>query len=130
MWLCATFALGAFMLTLKTLGITLRYDLSTVHAHMGFVSWLVNFAMGIALWFLPANREKFPQNRGRYPAPLVRWMYGMLNVGLTLRIVFEPMLEPVGQTLLLSRTVLTSAILQLSAIVLFAAIAWARVRAV
>ncbi len=129
-WLCATFALGASLLALKALGITLPYDLSTVHAHMGFVGWLVNLVMGIALWFLPVNRAKFPQNRGRYPAPLVRWIYGMLNVGLTLRVLFEPVLERSEPTLLLSGAVLASAILQLSAIVLFAAIAWARVRAV
>lgn len=130
LWLCATFALGASMLAAKTLTISLPYDFSAVHAHMGFVGWLVNLVMGIALWFLPANREKFPANRGRYPAPTVRWIYAMLNVGLILRVVFEPALDKSGPTTLLSGIILVSVILQLAAIVLFATIAWARVRAV
>lgn len=129
-WLCATFALGASMLASKALALSLPYDFSAVHAHMGFVGWLVNLVMGIALWFLPANREKFPANRGRYPAPTVRWIYAMLNVGLILRVVFEPALDKSGPTTLLSGIILISVILQLAAIVIFATIAWARVRAV
>ncbi len=129
-WLSATFAVGAVLLALKALGLSLHYDLSIVHAHMGFVGWLVNLVMGVALWFLPVNREKFPENRGRYPAVTVRFIFAMLNIGLVLRIAFEPLVDKAGPTPFYSAMLLASAVLQLAAIVLFAAIAWLRVRQV
>ena len=92
------------------------------------VGWLVNLVMGIALWFLPVNRERFPENRGRYPAATVRAIFTMLNAGLVLRVIFEPLADRGGPALLFSATLVTSALLQLGAVILFAAIAWARVR--
>jgi hypothetical protein len=129
LWLCATFALGAILLILKAFGLPLHYNFSNVHAHMGFVGWLVNLVMGIALWFLPVNREKFPENRGRYPAMTVRVIFTMLNAGLALRVIFEPLVDK-GPTLFFSATLVASALLQLAAVILFAAIAWVRVRQV
>lgn len=129
LWLCATFALGAVLLISKALGFAIHYNFSDVHAHMGFVGWLVNLVMGIALWFLPVNREKFPENRGRYPEGTVRAIFALLNVGLLLRVVFEPLADNESAALY-SGALIVSALLQLSAVVLFAAIAWARVRQV
>ncbi|MEO6835255.1 MAG: hypothetical protein ABI231_05040 [Candidatus Tumulicola sp.] len=128
LWLCGTFVFGAGMLAFKALGTTLPFDLSVVHAHMGFVGWLVNLVMGIALWFLPVNREKFPANRGRYPVLPVRSIFIMLNAGLILRLVFEPVLDRWGPAPLTSGALLASALLQTAAVVLFAAVAWLRVR--
>ncbi len=130
LWLCATFALGAILLILKALGQPAHYDFSNIHAHMGFVGWLVNLVMGIALWFLPVNREKFPENRGRYPAATVRVIFTMLNVGLALRVIFEPLADRGGPAQLYSAMLVLSALLQLAAVILFAAIAWVRVRQV
>jgi hypothetical protein len=130
LWLCATFALGAILLILKALGLPPHINFSNVHAHMGFVGWLVNLVMGIALWFLPVNREKFPENRGRYPAMTVRVIFTMLNLGLVLRVIFEPLADKEGPALLYSATLVTSALLQLAAVIVFAAIAWVRVRQV
>lgn len=129
-WLCATFALGAILLILKASGEPVRFDFSNVHAHMGFVGWLVNLVMGIALWFLPVNREKFPDNRGRYPASTVRVIFAMLNAGLALRVIFEPLADQGGPVQLYSALLISSAVLQLAAVLLFAAIAWVRVRQV
>jgi hypothetical protein len=129
LWLCAAFALGAILLIMKAVGVMPHYNFSNVHAHMGFVGWLVNLVMGIALWFLPVNRERFPENRGRYPAGVVRVIFAALNIGLVLRVVFEPLAEH-GQAPLYTAMLVTSAMLQLAAVILFAAIAWARVRQV
>lgn len=128
-WLVATFALGAVLLILKALGQPVHYNFSNVHAHMGFVGWLVNLVMGIALWFLPVNRERFPENRGRYPEGTVRVIFAMLNGGLLLRVVFEPLADR-GPAAIYSAMLVLSAVLQLGAVILFAAIAWARVRQV
>ncbi|HEV2262117.1 MAG TPA: hypothetical protein VGR69_07530 [Candidatus Rubrimentiphilum sp.] len=129
LWLCATFALGAAMLIAKALGAPLGAEFSVVHAHMAFVGWLVNLVMGIALWFLPVNRERFPQNRGRYPVDAVRWIFLFLNVGLLLRITFEPLADT-EHAAILSGILIISAALQLAAVLLFVTIAWSRVRQV
>jgi nitric oxide reductase large subunit len=130
LWLCGAFVLGAGMLAFKALGIAVPFYLSIVHAHMAFVGWLVNLVIGIALWFLPVNRQKFPENRGRYPVSAVRLTYAMLNLGLALRLIFEPILDTRGPGALASGALLASAALQVAAIGLFAAIAWQRVRQV
>jgi hypothetical protein len=130
LWLCAAFVLGAWMLAAEALGAAVPPSWAIVHAHMAFVGWLVNLVFGIALWFLPVNRERFPDNRGRYPVAAVRAVYAMLNLGLALRLIFEPVLQRSGPSPLSSGVLLASAALQLAAVVLFAAIAWQRVRSV
>jgi len=52
LWLCATFALGAILLILKALGLPIHYNFSNVHAHMGFVGWLVNSVGGADIAYL------------------------------------------------------------------------------
>lgn len=130
LWLCAAFALGAGMLAAEALGKPVPASWAIEHAHMAFVGWLVNLVFGIALWFLPVNRERFPTNRGRYPVGPVRAVYAMLNVGLALRLVFEPILQQNGPAAIASGALLASAALQFAAVALFAAIAWQRVRQV
>lgn len=117
------------MLFAKALGAPFGAEFSIIHAHMAFVGWLVNLVMGIALWFLPVNRERFPQNRGRYPVDAVRWIFLFLNVGLLLRIIFEPLADT-RPAAALSIILIVSAVLQLAAVLLFATIAWSRVRQV
>lgn len=128
LWLCAAFVLGAAMLIAKATGHIWMPSLSIVHAHMAFVGWLVNLVVGIALWLLPVNRDAFPDNRGRYPIHAVRWCFALLNAGLALRLIAEPMLDRYGAAPLQSTAVIVSAVAQVAAIVVFAAIAWRRVR--
>jgi len=130
LWLCAAFALGAWMLVEEALGATIPPSWAVEHAHMAFVGWLVNLVFGIALWFLPVNRERFPANRGRYPVAAVRAVFAMLNLGLVLRLIFEPILQRTGPSSVSSGALLASAALQLAAVALFATIAWQRVRSV
>lgn len=130
LWLCAAFALGAALLILKAAGQPAHFNFSDVHAHMGFVGWLVNLVMGIALWFLPVNRQKFPENRGRYPQGMARAIFAMLNIGLVLRVIFEPLADRGGPVQMYSAMLVASALFQLAAVILFATIAWARVRQV
>ncbi len=129
-WLCATFALGAALLGAKAVGYQPPFDLSVVHAHAGFVGFLVNLVIGIALWFLPVNREAFKENRGRYPVAAVRWIFVLLNAGLIVRIIVEPIVDATGISPVTTSALLMSSVAQLAAIVLFAAIAWSRVRQV
>jgi hypothetical protein len=130
LWLGAAFVAGGVMLISKAFGIAIPHWSSAVHAHMAFVGWLVNLVIGIALWFLPVNRSRFPSNRGRYPIVAVRWVYGLLNAGLLLRLLFEPLFDAYGRIAWFSLALCASAMFQVVAIAVFCAIAWQRVREV
>lgn len=120
------FVWGAWMALDESRGIAINPIWAVEHAHIAFVGWLVNMVIGFALWMLPLDRQRFPQTQGRY----FRWMpwtiYVLLNSGLIARIVSEP--NAAGSDL--ARTALAlSAIAQLGAILIFAALAWLRVKA-
>ncbi|MGH7737186.1 MAG: hypothetical protein ACREMP_04890 [Candidatus Tyrphobacter sp.] len=125
-YLALTFVLGAVLLVLEALGRPVPFVIAIEHGHMGFVGWLVNTVIGVALWLLPLNRIAFPQEQGRYPEGLARASYVMLNVGLPLRLVVEPIFSaapsPPARALLV-----LSAILQVFAILIAGSIAWRRV---
>ncbi|MDP9018092.1 MAG: hypothetical protein M3N19_07215 [Candidatus Eremiobacteraeota bacterium] len=128
LWLLATFAAGGLMLSAKALGIAVPADAAIVHAHMGSTGWLVNLVMGIALWFLPVNRDRFKNNRGRYPAAAAWAVFVLLNLGLGLRIVMEPLFDPSPDSAIAVAALLLSASMQLGAVIIFVFIAWFRVR--
>ena len=91
--------------------------------HLLVIGWLTQLIFGIALWmFPPWSRE---QPRG--PEALGWACYGLLNGGLLLRLIAEPLnsyrpAAPLGWLLVVS------AVLQAGAIWLFVALAWRRVR--
>ena len=123
--LAVAFLWGAWMALSESAGRPVDPIWAIEHAHVAFVGWLVNMVIGFAIWFLPLNRERFPETQGRY----ARWMpytiYALLNGGLVARIFSEPAIATVA----FARTVLAaSAIAQVLAIVLFVALAWMRTR--
>lgn len=125
-YLLLTFVGGAVLLSLEAFGHPAPPIVGVEHGHAGFVGWLVNTVIGIAYWFLPLNRARFPSAQGRYPEPLALASYYALNVGLAVRLVCEPWysfhMTAVGSALLVA-----SAILQMLGIAAFAWIAWHRV---
>ena len=60
-YLLATFVMGTVDAILAVTGRPQPPFVASIHAHLGFVGWLVNVVMGIALWFLPLARERFPE---------------------------------------------------------------------
>lgn len=124
--LMLAFAAGAFMAVAEGLGHPVSPIWAVEHAHLAFVGWLVNVVIGIALWMLPLARERYPQTAGRYPAGAPIAVYVLLNGGLAMRIVSEPLL---GAGSVARTALIVSAVAQLAAIVLFAYVAWHRVRA-
>jgi hypothetical protein len=59
-YLMLTFLLGAVLLGLEAAGRPMPFIIGIEHGHMGFVGWLVNTVIGVALWLLPLNRKAFP----------------------------------------------------------------------
>ena len=123
--LVVTFCWGAWMALEESFLRSVNPIWAIEHAHVAFVGWLVNMVIGLALWLLPLNRDRFPGAQRRY----LRWMpltiYLLLNGGLIARILAEP----AAASSAVARTVLgTSALLQVGAILLFVTVAWLRTR--
>ena len=127
-YLMLTFVLGAVLLILEAVGQPAPFIIGIEHGHMGFVGWLVNTVIGVALWLLPLNRKAFPETQGRYPEMLARIAFILLNVGLPLRLIIEP-LHQTHATAVTSALLIAAAVLQLAAILVVGAIAWQRVYA-
>ena len=127
-YLVLTFVAGSALLVLEATSRHAAYVFAIEHAHVGAVGWLVNLVIGIALWMLPLNRERFPSTQGRYPPSAPAWCFGLLNGGLLLRIVVEPWFQLGGAPVVASMLLIVAAIAQPLAIVVFVAIAWQRVR--
>lgn len=122
-WLLGGVIIGALMLTDRAIpGQWLL--LAPSHAHMLFVGWFLQFAIGVAYWLLP--RKRLPTRRLGYAERPAWAAASALNLGLLLRVVAEP-IERAGSgsevTLLL---LVASALLQVAAIAIFVSQLWPR----
>jgi len=125
-YLVLTFLAGAALLVLEAAGRPAPFIIGVEHGHMGFVGWLVNTVIGVALWLLPLNRQAFPETQGRYPELASRAAFVLLNVGLAIRLIIEPMYAARASSAA-SVLLVVSAAFQLTAIVIVAWIVWKRV---
>jgi hypothetical protein len=127
LWLLAGFVIGAAMLTDRALPGEWRLWLAPGHAHMLFVGWFVQFAIGVAYWLLPRRRTPArPLGYGERAAFLA---VAALNLGLLLRIVAEAA-ERVGLMNDVTLGLLAlAALLQVAAAAIFVAQLWPRITA-
>lgn len=82
------FILGAVLLAGEGVSANWGAAWGNVHAHVLFVGWFVQFAVGIAYWLLP-RRKTAAQPLG-YNERLALLACGLINAGLLLRVVLEP----------------------------------------
>lgn len=90
--------------------------------HLLAVGWLTQLILGVAFWLFPTHKEE--PKRGNEK---VAWTgIVALNLGLVLRVVFEPAFElaPTG----VSAGLGASAILQVVAVLAWLVVLWPRVR--
>ena len=124
-WLAAGGIVGGVMLLDSTLPGSLAAWLAPSHAHMLFVGWFLQFAVGVAYWLLP--RKRTPAQPLGYNERLGMIATLALNAGLLLRVGAEP-IERMGQGSNLTQVTLgLVALLQVSAILIFATQLWPRV---
>jgi hypothetical protein len=124
-WLLAGVVIGSLMLVDRGLPGDWRLWMAPSHGHMLFVGWLVQFALGVAYWLLPRRRS--PQRPlGYREAPAIVGA-ALLNTGLALRVIAEP-LERTGRESGLTLALLTgSSVFQTAAIALFIGQWWPRI---
>lgn len=125
MWLLAGIAIGSLMLVDRGIPGDWRLWMSPSHAHMLFVGWLVQLALGVAYWLMP--RKRTPERPLGYHEGLAISGSVALNVGLALRVIAAPV-ERTGRGDPVTLVLLTgSAALQTLAIVLFVSQLWPRI---
>ncbi|NPA26343.1 MAG: cbb3-type cytochrome c oxidase subunit I [Chloroflexi bacterium] len=91
-----------------------------VYLHMLTYGWLTQLVFGMGMWMFPLLRRDHPRGDDRWN--WAAWV--TLNVGLALRVVFEPWGQAPGRRAAL----VTSALLLWLAAVFFTRNAWPRLR--
>lgn len=122
LWLLAGVVIGGAMLSGHW-----AVWLAPTHAHMLFVGWFLQFAIGIAYWLLPRRRS--PQRPLGYDERAATLAVVALNLGLVLRVIGEPW-QRTGQGNGTTVTLLAlSALLQVGAVLTFVLQLWPRLAA-
>ncbi len=119
LYLVAALGLGLLM----SLAPALRFpDFHPVYVHLLVVGWLTQLIFGVAYWLFPRHSRAHPYGPHAWRA---RGAYALLNGGLLLRVVAEPLLsqEPVA-----GPTLVASALLQSVGVLLYVVDLWPRVR--
>ncbi len=114
---------GSLLLMRAVRGTLAAYSLITIHTHMIGVGTILNMIMGVAHWMFPREPGVTKEIVAR--DPLAWWNYLLLNLGLLLRLLFEPLFPALSARVALG----VSAFLQVLGVVLFVACIWKRVRA-
>ena len=101
----------------------LRAGLLPVYVHLLMVGWVTQMIFGVAWWMFPR-----PAPARSFGSPLLGWSaYALLNAGLLLRALCEPLLARAPGPAAAGGLV-TAAALQLLGVVAFASVIWRRVR--
>ena len=93
-----------------------------VQLHLLTVGWLTQLIFGVAWWLFPRASRAEPA-RG---VTAMTFSFALLQVGLVLRVIFEPMRGVNGWAT--SALLQVSALLQFVAAVLFVVVIWPRIR--
>lgn len=97
--------------------------LQPVFLHLLVVGWISQLIMGVAIWMFPKYTTAQPRGK-----EWVNWtVYALINIGLLLRAASEPMLV-YRPALLWRYLIVASALFQWIAGLLFAWMAWRRVK--
>lgn len=124
MYLAAGLLTGALFVVGPVLGLPLGIPgMELIYVHLLTVGWITQLIFGVVYWMFP----KYSAERPRGSETLAWATYGLINSGLLLRVISEPLAVAHPRTLwgwLLG----LSALLQLAAGWLFIANTWARVK--
>lgn len=124
-FVCLALALLAGVL----LGVQSVFNLGTigglfpVYIHLLVLGWLSQLVFGVGTWMFP----KYSMERPRGSERLGWWTYGLLNLGLLLRIAAEPF-HATSPSMVGGAALVISALLQLAAATAFVVNTWPRVK--
>lgn len=120
----AALLIGLYQVLLPTLPESLQLPgLNPVYFHLLMVGWVTQLIVGVAYWMFPRYSKDSP----RGPEWLGPAIWGLLNVGLALRAIGEPM-QAAGSPVIAGWLMAISAVLQVAAGWLIVAALWPRVK--
>lgn len=124
-FVCLALALLAgVLLGIQSLaGITALGGIFPIYIHLLVFGWLSQLIFGVVFWMFP----KFTIERPRGSETLGWWTYGLLNSGMLLRLIGEP-IHAVSPGTVTGWTLVAAAILQLAAGTTFVINSWPRVK--
>lgn len=93
-----------------------------VYIHLFIMGWINQLIFGVAWWLFPLLPDRKKGNE-----KLAYTLYFLLNTGLILRAIFEP-LNSIKSSNINNSFLLLSAFIQVSAIFIFVSLLWNRVR--
>ncbi|MCC7130150.1 MAG: hypothetical protein B6D39_11580 [Anaerolineae bacterium UTCFX2] len=96
---------------------------SPVYFHLFMVGWVAQLIFGVVFWMFPKYSKEKPRG-----SELLGWIvFGLLNVGLALRVIAEPA-QALNPALVWSWLLAVSAVMQWLAGMIFVANTWGRVK--
>lgn len=123
-YLALSLVLGALLAARAAFDLPAEFAaLSPVFFHLFMVGWVAQLIFGMLFWMLPKYSRELPRGHER-----VAWLaYGLLNLGLALRVLAEP-LTALRSDWGLGWLLALSAVLQLIGGWAFIVNAWPRVK--
>ncbi len=94
-----------------------------IYIHLMVFGWLTQLVFGVVFWMFP----KYSNERPRGSEPLAWWSYALLNTGLLLRALAEPV-NAVTPNALAGWALVVAALVQLGAGLAFVLNSWPRVK--
>lgn len=124
-WLALGYAIGGLLLAQKAYLIApWLWSLRYTHVHMLLVGWTVQLATGVAFWILP----RLDAGGSRGDERVIWWYYGVLNAGVVLAALHDPLVALAAPDMVIVRGMLPLAgLLYLIAAGLFVRHAWPRI---
>ena len=122
---CLALALisGLLMAVQAVFNVTLLYGLFPVYIHLLVFGWLTQLVFGVVFWMFP----KYSTEKARGSETLGWWTYILLNVGLLLRAIAEPV-QSMHPNSVTGWMLVASAAIQFFAGLTFVVNSWKRVR--
>ncbi|MGE5378985.1 MAG: hypothetical protein ACM3XO_28340 [Bacteroidota bacterium] len=114
---------GLLLIMQSTFKWTMPAGLFPVYIHLFMLGWLTQLIFGVVYWMFP----KYSSEKPRGSEALGWWTYVLLNLGLLLRVIAEP-IQSIRPHPLSGWTLVAAAIIQFLAGLAFVINSWGRVK--
>jgi len=122
-YLALALVVGLLIEIQSTMRATVPGGLFPVYIHLFVLGWITQLIFGVAYWMFP----KLSVEKPRGSETLGWWTYGLLNIGLLLRAVAEP-INAIQPSMLSGWTLVISAVSQFLAGLMFVINSWGRIK--
>lgn len=122
-YLAAALIVGLLLAVQSSFNLTELGGLFPVYIHLFVLGWLTQLIFGVVFWMFPI----YSKERPRHNESLGWWTYALLNIGLLLRAVAEP-INSTGHNPVSGWALVVSAVLQFLAGLGFVINTWGRVK--